>query len=436
MEFVAISRPATLDATGREIRGEPNVDNAALFGPGRRPLWRTWKQDFELFSRSRANPPTEWGSYVIPEGEGVCTNANNDAFDLQLSPKVTQSFSKPLVDKDGRYVRYSVHVNEAYFTYVLEQGWWWEPPVPGRTSPVDFPESTRKEPENGAIVVKAAWKELAPSEVATYQNRFYIEDAWIPDTVTSSKMLAPVTCRRVSVALIGLHILHKTRVREQWFWSTFEHVDVAPPKTTGSGAPLFASSPVATPTHGGVEPTIVVRERPSEKRGGAAGQLHKAVSGRNAAYRKKLAPSGVASENSVWANYRLIDTQWPRKRAFEGTPQRLDTIDEEKGIQGYLYCAADKKGAGVNIPPGADPYEYCAKQHKRSFGFVAGRPVPEMDVSNLTMETAFQTQKGVPRNFKPQGSSCMQCHYAASFYDYSFLLWRNGYSLTGEAKLQ
>src|SRR6202034_160551 len=44
------------------------------------------------------------------------------------------------------------------------------------------------------------------------------------------------TCSTLTVGLVGLHIVQKTKTRPQWIWSTFEQVDNVPPTPGATGA--------------------------------------------------------------------------------------------------------------------------------------------------------------------------------------------------------
>jgi hypothetical protein len=68
----------------------------------------------------------------------------------------------------------------------------------------------------GAIETKAAWMEVDDPGNAKWQSY----------KLTSAIVLDPSTnkCRSATLALVGLHILHKTASQQSWVWATFEHV--------------------------------------------------------------------------------------------------------------------------------------------------------------------------------------------------------------------
>lgn len=407
--FVAVNWPAHADQIWSENRGRPD----AALSPGasaRLPVWRTWKQDFELFprdpdvptdptsaaqlarflDRSNVPRPTAWNELAFAQADqGVCKGASEGA--LQLSAKVEQAVAgRPLLDRDGREVRYSVHVNQAYYDTVVSEGWY-RKTLPPSGPKVKLPHSSRLRLDRGAIVVKAAWKVLDEKQATdiAFADRFYVEDALLAPIGSSTK-LAAVECTKAKVALIGIHIMQKTAARRQWFWSTFEHADVV-----AGPCPLFRGTKESEEHLPGCRPAepnsteLVRRAAPSKP--DQHTKMDASMAARSSAY-------GAELENSVWSNYRLVGTQWP------GVPIARGRQDDPQD--------------GPTDPP-------WGRREKRD----AARPIPLDSVANLTMEAFFQVED---RDKKHLGSSCLQCHHRASHWDYSFLLWQQGFANTDD----
>ncbi|WP_434424516.1 hypothetical protein [Nannocystis pusilla] len=74
--------------------------------------------------------------------------------------------------------------------------------------------------EVGALELKAAWMEVPNPDDAQW-NRYKLAQAVVVDPATQK-------CQALTVALVGLHIIHKTQAQPTWVWATFEHVDNAP----------------------------------------------------------------------------------------------------------------------------------------------------------------------------------------------------------------
>ena len=286
---------------------------------------------------------------------------------------LNQAFIGPLIDQARNYARYEVHIGENEYTAIRTKKWFIAANLPGV---ITLDAST---PGNyGAIELKAAWRELPAGSDG---SRFY---------TVSALMLDPgmAQCVRTRVALVGLHIAHKTDPFSEWVWSTFEHVDNVPPNPPGTpqsgvhysfnnGATtpaspdgfdrvprsLVAGASLPAPADPERNPVQVTRFEPTPQEIVLANQ----------AFRNE--PS-IA--RTVWANYLLVNNQWP--------------TDPGSFTIGGKY-----------------PDE-------------AGKPFPETRVANATMESYLQN-----RNVSEAVNSCLACHYIGAAKDFSFVFleaWR------------
>jgi hypothetical protein len=250
----------------------------------------------------------------------------------------------PLIDQGKKYVRYELRVNETEYRFIFDHQYYKRAKLDAaaQQAKVEFPE--------GSIEIKAAWREL-PDDPDTLSH-FYWRDAFVLDWDKNGKeVLVPV-----KAGLVGLHIVTKTKQRPNWIWSTFEHEDNVV-SAGGLKPPSFTSNPNGTPW---AEPG------PKRPDGWEAVQKGKPL--------PELAPVAVSRRldltkfpstekinaryrghkdvvNSVWKHYRLIRTQWP-----------------------------------IRAPSTAQD----------------GRPSPNTDVANVTMETYRQKV------------TCMACHETAA----------------------
>lgn len=87
-------------------------------------------------------------------------------------------------------------------------------------NPIHLPKGDKSTTTIGAMEIKAAWMELSASPTINV-SRYKISEAIVIDPTTGKQ-------RDAKVALIGMHIIHKTVSQPTWIWSTFEHVDNAP----------------------------------------------------------------------------------------------------------------------------------------------------------------------------------------------------------------
>lgn len=254
-----------------------------------------------------------------------------------------QAFSGPLVDQQGKWVRYEVYINKAEFDYIFENELYSQDGQVAfskrpKNNQVDFP-ANRGRTKHGAIEIKLAWKEL--KEGVDDFDRFHhtkvkvtLSEPWKPgQTEPETKV--------IDAGLVGMHIAMRTESSPEWIWSTFEQVDnvrvnldkhgkpvrpnffnpdlkepvnVLPAKNAtidpNTGHPVIVSGPTATTwveslTTKPVQTTRV--EVPTQ------GQLNPldAKLREVAQTLNKEVQDQLKRLNSVFQYYELIDTQWP-----------------------------------------------------------------------------------------------------------------------------
>lgn len=93
----------------------------------------------------------------------------------------------------------------------------------GTGEPIVFPKGSLTGSPTGAIEMKAAWMEVPNYNPAA-------PGKWAKYKLSTAVVIGPTNnqCRTVTVALVGLHIIHKTGSQPTWIWATFEHVDNVP----------------------------------------------------------------------------------------------------------------------------------------------------------------------------------------------------------------
>jgi hypothetical protein len=386
--FVALNWPSLTDPANRGV-----PDRAKTFGdPGPR-VWETFKARYELFQvgpDGRPMAPKPWATYEAanPCGadvdSGAKTLATFDPFmDFNQASFLPGVAANPLVAQNRTYTRYEVRINEPEYSALASSGWSQGENLPDEAHPAHLPI--------GSIAVKAAWRILTAPDTPAVRARYYVvENA---DVVDVARTLAAgrTVCSKSDVALVGLHIVIKTKYRPQGLWSTFEHVDNVPPAGAGdarepdakdAGAPYSffdASKPDLGlwPTFGSpgtlpvswqnppkIEPVPmqVVRRHP----------IHPSTMAMNRAY---WALPGI--KGTVWEHYMLVASQWPTVTHpadpqndgayFPGLTLQPDTASEN-------YQSSDPDGA------------------------------PKENLVNTTIETYLQDPP----------SSCMSCHQAVS----------------------
>ena len=228
--FIALNWPSLTDASNR---GMP--DRAKTLGDQGPRVWETFKARYELFQvgpGGRPIAPRPWATYEAANPCGaevdnrVKTLATFTPFmDFNQSAFLPGIGSNPLVAQNRTYTRYEGRINEPEYSALARPGWSLGQNLPDPAHPAELPV--------GSIAVKAAWRPLTAADTPAVRARYYVvENANIVD-VAKTLAAGHVVCSKSDVALVGLHIVIRTKDRPQGLWSTFEHVDNVPPAGEG-----------------------------------------------------------------------------------------------------------------------------------------------------------------------------------------------------------
>ena len=260
-EFVALGWPAQKGKRGEADASKPLGDEGLK-------VWETWKTPEEIYLPGGAEPP-KWES-PLPRERLLTDNLQAVQSDGTLPATLT--------DRYGHVVRYEIRFNKILFDY-LRSHKLYDSRQQQRTESVSFPD--------GAMMVKASWRELEPGEAPYYLTRECL--------VFDTKNGKPGRKRRRTMGLVGLHIVQKTPSAPQWIWATFEHtgnVEGTDPSFTPA---LTPGTKTNQQTQTGI-PNSIVRRTPLPAR---LRQL-------NHTQQQVLHTAG-----SVLQNYELVGAQWP-----------------------------------------------------------------------------------------------------------------------------
>jgi hypothetical protein len=379
LTFVALNSPA----------------DGGRFGANSPTRWESWKEledimvskeDLSAESKRPTDKQDSWfrdfaAPHRIPD-ECKSSSPSNPPLVVHMEEETfDQPFrSGPLVDQNNRFTLNVILMNQEMFKYIKDNG------LNSREGQKRFTHNERvifpvglgkhdsvsavptpaigtlelKGPTLGAMMVKASWMELTEGDDA---RAFHTINALL----YAPQQKDPVKrCRVAQLGLVGLHIVHKTFDRNQWIWTTFEHVGNAPtanayhffhPQSVGPESEINEPPPMAWDM---LEPpkdfhSQIVRVRP----------LTPDVRDMN-----EKAQGLPPIKDTVWRNYQLVSTQWPSD----------------------LDCSKDL--VADNRP---DPT--CA-------------PAPTF-LANTTLET--YSQEDPKRGGVPQAtSSCIGCHNNAA----------------------
>lgn len=193
--FIALNWPAK---AGAASRGLPDRNRKFWDRDGPR-VWMTWKSRYEIF-QPQGVLPRPWASY---DGKNPCgPGFRNDVLTLSSFSQFADfnqgnfkfRLANPLVAQNHTYVRYDVHVNEPEFDSIVGNKWYIEKNLPNAQTFVPF--------NVGSTAVKAAWRILKENDKPV-RDRYYV--------VPRAQVFDGKKCVLQDVALVGLHIVTKTR---------------------------------------------------------------------------------------------------------------------------------------------------------------------------------------------------------------------------------
>ncbi|WP_025743787.1 hypothetical protein [Aquimarina pacifica] len=224
------------------------VDSVTSFGtPGDKSFvqWETYMPKDVLFQPDGAAPPP-WGTLVSDQyaekfkSQKLLLNKSNTkllTFGSKFGNDTIQDldfeqaapFGQPnwLGAQNATNVWYEILLNKDYYDFITSKGYYnaaVQHDSINAGHPINFPKGVYNG-STGAIELKAAWMEV-PDPTVKKWNRYKLSEAMVLDPHSD-------TLRTTTVALVGLHILHKTTNQPTWVWATFEQIDNVP----GSGTP-------------------------------------------------------------------------------------------------------------------------------------------------------------------------------------------------------
>jgi hypothetical protein len=238
----------------------------------------------------------------------------------------------PLAAQNGRYVHYQTLYNRPLFEKIAREKLYLRSALPEVPSPrpktpvIDFP--------TGSMAMKAAWVDMtgfSPEQV----KRYYTREAVVLDPATGK-------CSRATVGLVALHIVQKTPSRPQWIWSSFEQVDNVPPARMDSpGKFMFHNGgadamPEESPLS--LQPLAAQPVKPFNVVRLPDFPIHPRTALTNLFYERLL-------KGTVWANYQLVVTQWPR---LDGD-QSIPVPATQNGDISNTFPGADATSATANV---------------------------------------------------------------------------------------
>ena len=217
--FIALNWPA-------DASGQPAKDKSINDTQGDR-VWSFWRPASTIFLPDGATPAPWKAEERAADETPLFRNKAAWRQHAGSADQNFQAFSGPLVDQNGKWVRYQVLVNHEEFDYLVNNKLYNLDGQVAFTQRADnndiaFPEDDPAQKRHGAIEVKFAWKELGanddPGRFFTQRIRVVTAEPYAPGQTQ------PAT-KEINAGLVGMHIAMRTRSSPEWVWATFEQID-------------------------------------------------------------------------------------------------------------------------------------------------------------------------------------------------------------------
>ena len=217
------------------------------------PLWRSWSTVVDVLSCQVSPRPagcecldgncSESGTRfypgacrAIPDFQNYRVLGQRGQFDDSFLEAETNGLSNsPVLDRFGNFLRYEILVSPVTYDTIIEQSLWdWdvldanEENLNLACGTAEYTGGDPAHPDMGDIQLKVAWLD-ADDEVgeALNLNHYYTDDllVYTPAYRTTDGV---ERCELRTMAMVGMHITHKTLRQPGRIWATFEHRDLAP----------------------------------------------------------------------------------------------------------------------------------------------------------------------------------------------------------------
>jgi len=316
--FIALNWPA--DSLGIPMPG--NFSDQ----PSMNRVWEYYQDPSQVFQTMEYLQPFE-GPVKMQRGmKGFYQFAKTRHELVGLSPSIIEATGQPLIDKNLNYALYEIKMNPDEVNYINANGLNTKEGQVGKK--IAFPMGNKD--SVGAIEIKATWKIMVPGVDDT--TKFYCRRASIYVPAMESANGKPLYLTE-TVGLVAMHILHKTTNFPFWIWTTFEQVSNAPQQGNTSGSYSFFNPACTTCANNTPPPAapgnnyLWQPSKPYAKAYATNGMYGTQVVRTDTVYGptdavNKTWQTALAKMNSVFANYRLIGSQWSVKQDVE----RGDTI--------------------------------------------------------------------------------------------------------------
>jgi hypothetical protein len=385
LTFIALNSPAD----GRGI--EKSMPDTKTKWEENRPRLRNFKQLLDVMLPG--GKASKWEDEKVPPPG--CRSQYKPG--MMVIEMIEETFNQPfktgpLIDQQGNYALFDILMNKQMFDYIQDHGLYSKAEQMSEKNAklkVDFAAGFNPEKgkiiggDPGAIIIKVSWKVLDP---AKDKQKFHTVDALVSMPRSDGQNSEP-PCLHKTLGLVGFHVMHKTKTRLQWIWTSFEHVDNVPEEKEVQSGKLKTSynfyNPACDTAKCPVNQTPPRPWNPTYANGlkfhnPFRSQITRIIPLTDETKKMNKQFQDILG-NTVWKNYMLLSTQWPS--AFPCAQKSVDP-------------------PGFGLEPNTDfekqPDMTCA-------------PAPTY-LANSTLETYSQGSEPLA------SSSCMACHGNAVSY--------------------
>ena len=230
--FTALNWPALPD-------GSPDLSKTIADSTAPR-VWMGWRSNESVF-KPDGSPPEPWVSakqltkkdHFLWRFSKMLNERRSPA--NELTPEVeladfVQAFTGPLVDLNGKFVRYESYINKPIFDYIVSNELYNQEGqvkfVSTNGQKIQFPIGNGigdgQDPKYGSMGIKLAWKQLGDNDIP---SRFFTLKAIVVSTSFDEQGNMVKSKSEQTMGLVGMHVTALTKSAPNWIWSTFEHVD-------------------------------------------------------------------------------------------------------------------------------------------------------------------------------------------------------------------
>ncbi|WP_216607894.1 hypothetical protein [Vibrio sp. RE88] len=251
--FIGLNWPADTKTPGQPSSSAKATDFGKPGSGNMQPVstWETYANSDAVFLPNGANPKafgartSPWGdgptpescvsddkAYRIMSSSRKASISEGSGGTFNMSGDMAQAFPSDnpnwLADKRGNLVYYEILFSKDQYDFIVDNELYntnGQVDMIKANKNIAMPLGIGVKPSDdvtlGGLELKAAWLEVENPETGNWKTDYKLTTASVYDETTQ-------TCSDKTLALVGLHIIHKTASQPQWIWATFEHKMNAP----------------------------------------------------------------------------------------------------------------------------------------------------------------------------------------------------------------